>query len=428
MILLGSARTLHRRGFSLLELLLTIAIIAILAALLLPVLQGAKGKANRTRCANNLRQVGLAFHMWAHDHEDKFPMEVSTNFRGTLEFARVGESAVAFRHFQALSNELVDPRLLVCPVDNRIAAASFAELQNSNVSYLVNTRAVFGKETSVIAADRNIRTSGRMEYNYMQFGPGDAVEWSSALHGFRGNVLFGDSHVDSIASLNAGVLAGGGDVVLIVPQPDLPPDVPPVTPTAPAPVPANPASPIPPVATTVPSSTTPSSSPANTPLATTPGNAGTPPTAPAGSAQRSAPDGRTASDTAVAGTSSSAGNGVSSSAPGAASPAASTGGTSRSSSGGGGGGTAAHDGVNVVPPDAATVTATAAPQRAISTNGPSHAVAIPSDRDSENPLISFARWLGKVGSRSTWTLLLLLLAALIAVEIVRRRRKQKRGE
>ena len=42
-------------GFTLLELLLTIAIIAILAALLLPVLQNTKGKAHRTRCSSNLR-------------------------------------------------------------------------------------------------------------------------------------------------------------------------------------------------------------------------------------------------------------------------------------------------------------------------------------------------------------------------------------
>jgi prepilin-type N-terminal cleavage/methylation domain-containing protein/prepilin-type processing-associated H-X9-DG protein len=212
-----------RRGFSLLELLFTVAIIAILAALLLPVLQQARGKAQRTRCTNNLKQIGTAFHVWAHDHGDKFPMEVSMAERGTREFAQPGVSMVAYKHFQALSNELVESRLLVCPSDRlRVPAVTFADLQNSNLSYFVNTRAVFGKTESPVAGDRNIRTSGRMEYTYIQFGAGDAVEWSSALHGNRGNVVFGDAHVDVILSARAGnQLTNSGEVIAALPEPDL---------------------------------------------------------------------------------------------------------------------------------------------------------------------------------------------------------------
>jgi prepilin-type processing-associated H-X9-DG protein/prepilin-type N-terminal cleavage/methylation domain-containing protein len=64
-------------AFTLLELLVVVAIIAILAALLLPALQKAKQQARSISCVNNLRQLGLGFHLFANDHDGAVPTSQS---------------------------------------------------------------------------------------------------------------------------------------------------------------------------------------------------------------------------------------------------------------------------------------------------------------------------------------------------------------
>jgi prepilin-type N-terminal cleavage/methylation domain-containing protein/prepilin-type processing-associated H-X9-DG protein len=97
-----------QKGFSLVELLVVIGIIALLIALLLPAVQAARESARRTQCANNMRQVGLAMNNYLSQHE-RFP-------RGNLSQGDLPEGIA----------DIGDRGWLLCPsAPNRTASTFF---------------------------------------------------------------------------------------------------------------------------------------------------------------------------------------------------------------------------------------------------------------------------------------------------------------
>jgi hypothetical protein len=132
-------------GFALAGLIMgyvgLVVTLVILPALLLPALARAKGKAQEISCRNNMKQIGLAFRVWAIDNDGNYPFNLSTNKGGMMELSARGMDGFdsnAARIFQAMSNELSTPKVLVCPADSkRQPALDFQSLQPANVSYRV---------------------------------------------------------------------------------------------------------------------------------------------------------------------------------------------------------------------------------------------------------------------------------------------------
>jgi prepilin-type N-terminal cleavage/methylation domain-containing protein/prepilin-type processing-associated H-X9-DG protein len=204
-------------GFSLIELLCVMAVIALLAALLLPSLTKARDRARQTQCAAQLKDIAIAFHGFAHDHNNQFPMQVPLSAGGSMgPSVRVGfthsVSNEAYLHFRALAADLRTPRMVICPADTRLPAASFSVLSNQNLSYFASLNAEFGNANSLLAGDRNLTNDYAPPASVQRVGPNYLLRWSGELHRFRGNLLYSDGHVDQTADkgLRALYKTGGG--------------------------------------------------------------------------------------------------------------------------------------------------------------------------------------------------------------------------
>jgi len=182
-------------GLTLVEALLVVATLALLVLVLVPRFARPRTCNHRPNCTSYLKQVGVGFRMYANDHNDKFSFAVPTAEGGSKEFVHTPD---VFRHFEVMSNELVDPRILVCPLDpNAQRAANFMGSFNSNtqLSYFIGLDAEEKNPERLLSGDRNI-TGGTLSNGFLRLlQPTTKAGWSQAIHKNAGNIALADGSV-----------------------------------------------------------------------------------------------------------------------------------------------------------------------------------------------------------------------------------------
>ena len=184
------------RAFTLIELLVVIAIIAILAALLLPALSKAKAKAQAVTCLNNLKQWGLATHMFALDNNDLLPKDgtpngTSVNDGWYIDLPRVlGQPTYQQMEWRTNANADIGQTIWICPSNSRRSNGNnlfhycLNEHVNANGSGNQIKLSTISKPSSTVWLFDNGKLAGVAQQNNVH----------SNLHSAGANFTFLDGH------------------------------------------------------------------------------------------------------------------------------------------------------------------------------------------------------------------------------------------
>lgn len=189
-------------------------VILVLAGMLLPALSKAKSKAARIRCVNNLKQVGLAFRIFANDNDDKYPWKFSKFPADTVN--------MPWQHFMAMSNELGSAKILMCPADSQRLAdqrmdfstapgMGLLDKKNAAISYTVGVEADERYPQVPLSHDRHVGRSDSQSIRIAPYAEGlNEMKFDSrwvigtggnaGLHDVVGNMALSDASVQQQAT------------------------------------------------------------------------------------------------------------------------------------------------------------------------------------------------------------------------------------
>jgi prepilin-type processing-associated H-X9-DG protein len=160
----------------------------------------AQPRAARINCVSNLKQVGLAFRMWANDHGDRFPWQVPVAQGGTKELSQL---PYAVWHYVAVSNELHSPKILKCPNDTqRTRSTVWDDPARLGLSYFAGLSADEPHPIIILSGDRNISTNSSTLKGLLAVQDTTQLQWTKDLHQNHGNIGFADGSVAQLTSPN----------------------------------------------------------------------------------------------------------------------------------------------------------------------------------------------------------------------------------
>jgi prepilin-type N-terminal cleavage/methylation domain-containing protein/prepilin-type processing-associated H-X9-DG protein len=174
----------HPAAFSLIELMVVIAIIGILASFLMPAFSRAKGKALDTKCISNLRQIGIGLVIYADENQGRLP------YAERVPTQPVDPAHVLPRIVNVLSNQVGGAvAVFKCPRDNGKPLLWFTKEGSSyEWNYQANGQPIV--QPGIISGIPRTAEKARLLYDYDNFHPG-------STNGTK-NVLHGDGHVAPI--------------------------------------------------------------------------------------------------------------------------------------------------------------------------------------------------------------------------------------
>ncbi|HEX8913591.1 MAG TPA: type II secretion system protein [Humisphaera sp.] len=237
----------RRRGFTLVELLVVIGIIALLMSILLPTLGRVKEQANAIKCGSNLRQVGLAFVMYANDNGGKLPPRNASRSDGPTGktsdwiFWQTGRELGESNVMKYVGGSGVSDALLRCPsdqnADERPLNGNDAKVGPYKYSYTVNVYMITNGQIpsqydralnigtvrnsteKILAIEEDERTINdgawmgmpknntkdgepndylAIRHDMTKVTPDDSSNWAKNLER-RGNAVFLDGHVEYVS-------------------------------------------------------------------------------------------------------------------------------------------------------------------------------------------------------------------------------------
>jgi prepilin-type N-terminal cleavage/methylation domain-containing protein len=194
-----------RRGFTLVELLTVIAIIAVLAALLFPVFATARGKAREISCLSNLRQIGMSIKMYTQDYDEYYPWAVDPTDKYTPQIWGGFPAFQAQIPFMPMMHEALQPyvksqQVFACPSDTGYTVEDFTgepldarptSYKKFGTSYNYRTEISFRQ-----ASEGSIRNA--TELNVLMDAAGK-FHGGLVFDRMRYNVLHGDTHAKNLS-------------------------------------------------------------------------------------------------------------------------------------------------------------------------------------------------------------------------------------
>ena len=212
-----------KSAFTVIEMIVVIAILSVLASMFIPPLFPRHKAAQRISCVNNLKEIGVAYRLWQSDHGDLPPAQQSVSKGGWKELlTNADQGPNCWTNYAIMSNDLgLAPKPLVCPADERRPAREFQTdfHDNTHLSYFVGVSANDTYPQSIQGGDRNLGYGPEAfrEYGFSpESGKGNdvavqtnslrnPVSWSVKMHSAghgpgAGNFLLGDDSVQQASS------------------------------------------------------------------------------------------------------------------------------------------------------------------------------------------------------------------------------------